>query len=835
MPQSEVAVTPSAEPTAAPTRPVRPAAGVPPRGRSPGVAPAAPAAPRFELLWATAVYALVTLALGFPALAGQFLVNPRSDQYIAGYAFREFAAATMRAGEGFPLWNPYLFGGMPYVAAMHGDTFYPTFVLRAFMPTDAAMTWGFMIHVVLAGLFTFVFLRRAVGLGFYGALVGGLAYAAGGNVAGLVSPGHDGKLYVSALLPLVLFFVHRGVRDGRAWSWGALALSVTLAILTPHPQLVQYLLLVAGAYGLYAAFGRAADGVALPRPVALRRLGLAAGAVALGFLGSAIQYWPVMEYTAWSPRAGGKDWEHAISYSMPPEELLNTYLPQFTGILDRYWGRNGIHFHSEYLGASVLALAGLAFGSDVGGRRRPVWFWTGVLVAATLWALGGYTPFYSIVYAIVPGTKYFRAPSTMLYVVSFAAAVLAAMGTDRALAGALRTRYVVGWLGAGLLIAVLATTGALDNVGLAFAPAQLAPLVEENSTAVTLGAWRSLLVVAAALGALWAGTRGRIRPAVAGVIVTGVIGLDLWSVVRQYWQFVGPASQTFASDPVVDYLRVQSDSGRVMPLPLGEGAPVTPRDPYLTGDALMAHRVRQTLGYHGNELGRYQQLYGGERERASIANPNFWRLTNTRFILTNAPELPVPGAARVAGPARNAVGSMQYLFRLPGDLPPAWVTPLAVKAPDENVLATVLDPRFDPARVALFDTAAAVTTQPVPAQLPEALELKARVSSRGPGRIAIALDRPAPAGAALVVSENYYPGWTARVDGQPAPVGRVDHTLVGVGLPSGARTIELLFTSPRYNRGKGITIAVVLLSFALVAAGAAFDRRRDRDPGGLAT
>jgi hypothetical protein len=105
---------------------------------------------------------------------------------------------------------------------------------------------------------------------------------------------------------------------------------------------------------------------------------------------------------------------------MPPEELVNTYLPQFSGILDRYAGRNGIHFHSEYLGASVLALVGLAFGRG-GGPRRAVWFWTGVLVVSTLWALGGFTPFYSIVYAIVPGTKYFRAPSTMLYVVSFAA------------------------------------------------------------------------------------------------------------------------------------------------------------------------------------------------------------------------------------------------------------------------------------------------------------------------------------------------------------------------------------------------------------------------------
>jgi hypothetical protein len=58
----------------------------------------------------------------------------------------------MRQGGGFPLWNPYLMGGLPYVAAMHGDTFYPTFLLRAVLPTDAAMTWGYMLHVVLAAL-----------------------------------------------------------------------------------------------------------------------------------------------------------------------------------------------------------------------------------------------------------------------------------------------------------------------------------------------------------------------------------------------------------------------------------------------------------------------------------------------------------------------------------------------------------------------------------------------------------------------------------------------------------------------------------------------------------
>jgi hypothetical protein len=70
------------------------------------------------------------------------------------------------------------------------------------LPTDVAMTWGFILHVFLAGCFMYLFLRAALGLGFFGAPVGGLAYMMDGNVAGLVSPGHDGKLFVAALLPL---------------------------------------------------------------------------------------------------------------------------------------------------------------------------------------------------------------------------------------------------------------------------------------------------------------------------------------------------------------------------------------------------------------------------------------------------------------------------------------------------------------------------------------------------------------------------------------------------------------------------------------------------------
>ena len=779
-------------------------------------------APRFALGWASLVYAIAVMMLAYPALAGGFLVNPHSDQYIAGFAFREFAAQFMRAYGGFPQWNPYLYGGMPYIAAMHGDIFYPTFLLRLVLPTDVAMTWSFIIHVFLAGLFSYVFLR-ACGLGFFGALAGGLAYMIGGNVAGLVSPGHDGKLYISALLPLSLLLVMRGVHDGRRWAWGLLAIVIGLAVLSPHPQLLQYMLLMAGAFGLYIAFAEF-GGVKLARPVALRRLGLAAVSVVVGGAIGAIQYLPVREYVPFSPRAGGKGWEHAVSYSMPPEELVNTYLPQFTGMLDKYWGRNGIHFHSEYIGAVVLVLAGLGFGwAATRGGRKFTWFWLGALIVSLLWALGGYTPFYHIVYAIIPGTKFFRAPSTMLYVVSFCVAILAACGMDRVVSGGVRRRYLIGWLAASLLFAVLGALGGLTNIATTIAGAERADWVLENAPDLALGAIRSFAFVAITLGLIWAISSDRISQRVGAGLIVAAAAIDLWTIERAYWMFSPRASTLYATDETIQYVKKQPQPARVIPLPLG--GDLARGDPFLRpggqANGLMIDSVRSALGYHGNQLGRYNELLGDGQQ---IANPNFWALTNSRYWLTNGDSLPIPGVRRVVGPVRNAAGSMVYLFELPGDNSLAWLAPVVVKAPDDQVLNTVLDPRFDVRRAALFDTAAPVTGRSVSA-LPEPLTTRVTVTRYEPGRISLALDAPSPAGAALLVAENYYPGWTATVNGQAAKLGRADLTIIGVELPEGSRTVELRFDSAPYHTGKTITLISLALATMWWLVGAFAERR----------
>ena len=90
-----------------------------------------------------------------------------------------------------------------------------------------------------------------------------------------------------------------------------------------------------------------------------------------------------------------------------------------------------------------------------------------------------------------------------------------------------------------------------------------------------------------------------------------------------------------------------------------------------------------------------------------------------------------------------------------------------------------------------------------------------------PGHIALTLSDAAPADSALVVSENFYPGWRAKIDGKPATVERADLTLMGIPLPAGARKVELDFSSDTYKEGKAITLAALALAILAALAGAA--------------
>jgi uncharacterized membrane protein YfhO len=77
-----------------------------------------------------------------------------------------------------------------------------------------------------------------------------------------------------------------------------------------------------------------------------------------------------------------------------------------------------------------------------------------------------------------------------------------------------------------------------------------------------------------------------------------------------------------------------------------------------------------------------------------------------------------------------------------------------------------------------------------------------------------------------MISENWYPGWQATVDGKATEVGKAAVSLMGIALPAGARMIELSFVNPAYETGKRVTWGAVALALLLLGVGLLMDRRQ---------
>lgn len=770
--------------------------------------PTPPYEPRRPALMAGMVCVLAAFTLCWPMLQGRFLLG--DDQYVAGYGFRLFGAEMFHATGRIPEWNPYLFGGLPYIAAQHGDIFYPTAWLRWVLPIDTAMNLGFFAHIVLAGL-TMYALLRALGAAWTGALVGGLSYELTGIVASLVRPGHDGKLFVSALSPLVLLALLRAIRDRRPSGYAMLAVVVGLCMLSPHYQMTYYLLVAAALWTLYLVFLDPARPAGLRWPV---ELALAFAAVLLGLAISAIQVLPFLQYIPFSPRAAGGPsggWEYATLFSMPPEEIVTTVLPQFNGVLEGYWGRNFFKLHTEYLGAAVVALAVVGLGDR--GRRRTIQALGAIAVLFLLVAFGGHTPFYRLWYEVMPMMKKVRAPGMAFFLVALPVAAFAGFGADRLLRREVPLRSLVVPLAVLGGIALLGVMGILQSGATVLASADQAARVAANAPALRLGALRLLAATLVAGAICWSVWRGRLTGGLAAAALAAVVVADNWSVDRQFFAFREPAAQVFRDDEVTTRLRSEKKPFRVLDVGVYQGS------------YLMAHDIQTMLGYHGNEVRFYDELLGGKGQWRFAGNPALLDLLSVRYLLLPQAQA-VPGFHEVLGPVPTTPGTPAVLLARDTIPPYVRVLPGAAKLPDDQVVATVIDPRFPYDALALYPDTASVSPEPIRAgQLPPPSNVRATLADWAPGRMRIILEGNDPKPAYLLVSETWYPDWHARVDGKPAALLRADHALLSVVVPPGAREVTLDFSSAAYARGKLVTLGALLVALALVLVPALRARR----------
>jgi len=668
----------------------------------------------------------------------------------------------------------------------------------------------------VAGLFMYLFLRR-LGTSWLGGVVGGVAYQLSGILISLPNPGHDGKLFVSTLLPLAFLALHAGMRERRLWGFGLLALVVGLSLLSPHVQMTYYLLVASGLFALYCALGEPDQGP-LKRRIGL--LALALAAVVVGFGIATPQFLPFMEYLPYSPRAEGyHGFEASASYAIPWDHIPELFAAGFTGEGGSYWGSNPLKLHSEYLGLPVIALAVLGAADR---RRRLVWWLGGIGLLFLLICLGGGTPFYRVWWSVMPFVKQTRAPGMAFYVVAFVTAVFAALGIGRLERGE-GQRPIRVWLGVAAILALLALSGGFGSLAVAIAPAGNADAARALAGPIRMGALVGAVALAAVFGLALARQAQRIPVWTFALTLPLIVGADLWRDGRHFWSYKPPARDgLYREDALVARLHQQSLPYRVLDLTAVMGAGAYPLN------VLQGHGVPQVLGYFSFELRYYDELLGRQDGWGFLLeSTRLWDLLAVQFVIT-PDSMTLPGYHRTLGPVETGAGGRAYLYEADSLVPYARVVPAAVKVDERQIPATLADPRlpgFD--RVVLVPPSAA-DGLPSLSDWPPPSSARARFTAWRPGAMTIELD-PAPQAASyLLVSENWYVDWRATVDGEPADVLRGDYSLITVPVPAGARRVELTYRSAKYARGKAIAFVALLTVFSSVLVGAVQQRRRSR-------
>lgn len=719
------------------------------------------------------------------------------DVIRAHVPWRMLYSAALRSGE-IPFWNPYSFGGMPFLAYNQTGVLYPFNLLFVVLPLEPAFVGFLMLHQFLSGLGMYLLLRRFMVAP--AALTGALAWMCCGFLTAWL-------LWLStsataAWLPWCLLAADWAITSGRRRAVGALALVVGLNVLAGHPQYAFYNFLMLGVYALWRV---------LVLPVhwreRVRRLALLGGGGMLGLLLVAAQVLPTLELLSYNTRSA-LSVADMIEAAPPLAQMITLVLPYWFGDVQTYAGAGNIVEFTGYIGVTSLVLAALALLRPGLHRRHAVWFFAllSVLVLSLV-----YGSALHVLLSYLPGYTSFRGVQRWYGVWSLAAAALVGWGVEALLLARGWRRRVLGGGLAGLLMAsgLVLLTG---DLGVPFVPQPWqSPLFTREHIAEllpTAGWWAGGLALAG-LALLLARRDTRVAAGLACVPAL-LIGAELLHFSGSYLPVSPPSG--YPLTPGLQFLRDHRAAGRIarfdesavdLPLLTNTAIVFGLEDVHGYG-SFSLDRFNRVIGLIEPE--RYRQVavdnaFGGFTNPESLRSPLFDMLGVAFMLSTEPPVGAQPGwSLAYSGPDMT-------IYRNDEVLPRGFVVGRAVVQPTAGQQrAALANPAFSPGEEAVLPEAPSTPLDPRAAgevqvlrQTVNTLELAATVQA-APGRAGL-----------LVLQQNAYPGWTARVDGQAAPLLLVNTSMQGLLLPAGTHQITLRFVPSFF----GVYAAVSLLALAV--------------------
>ena len=738
---------------------------------------------RRETLAAIAILALVVAASYWKltAMQGVLITDDifTSDIMNDGFPYRFYLGEALKGGQ-LPLWYPPVYGGFPLLARAEAGICYPLNILLFWLLDPyVALNAVILLTVLTAGIGMY-FYAREIGAGFHGALLAGFAFAYSGFMVSHLK--HLSMVNSACWFPLGLLAIERGLRDGPAGPGerrkrirALLLLGVVFSLqnLSGHIQIAYYSALAYCAYYGARLYSRwRAQKSALRSPRALVRMGLTGwfvAAMGAGTLIGAVQLVPTYELVQRSQRAGGVTLSYATEFPYDTDMFWSFFYPSVCGEPGRASYRGDGIFWEDYgyVGIVTVILAAVALFREY--RSPHVRLIAVSAILAYLLVLGKNTPVYAIAYDAVPMMKYFRFPTRLLFLVDAALAVMGGIGLNHIVAPKAESRRS----GAERYVAPAAAT-----LILCIAVADLMFFQLRQNAIVGVDAWRSPPRTAGMLS----GEAGAYRIFTLGAELTHI---------NAYQKSAGWEG-TLA--PYIDQREYIQPSLNVLygfSTPNGYAqltpAPVVEVWGDQNGPGLFTSLSRPSGGYF-------------------IVRPPFKKLLGLHNVRTILSPLPIYGEQFVP---RGNVGEVR-LYDNTDVLPRAFVVgAYRVASNEKESLSLMAADEFRPAREAiLFEDPRIVPHDSIRAS---ATIVSYRVND-------VSVETRSSDAGILVLSDTFYPGWQAEVDGSPSALLRANHTMRAVVVPAGTHTVRFLFRPESVRLGGlltalGIAAMVVLMVF----------------------
>ncbi|MFA3783652.1 YfhO family protein [Melioribacteraceae bacterium 4301-Me] len=755
--------------------------------------------------------------------------------------------------EGFSLWNPYLFCGMPayaistelrwwdFIGAIYS---YGKYLFSAIFSLEYSAS---VFNLILIALTSFIFMRSQKASLLLSLLVG-FATSFSTGILLFLFIGHVTKMISLAAFPLILMMLLKFNEKIRFLDFLLMVIFLHFLVFGAHVQIIYYVFMSIGIFYLFYFIRSIVKKENQLIKQLIKSVGLFVAATLIAMLLSFDSYAQLWEYSKYSTRGtkslieeqqkstdkGSSDfYEYATNWSFSPEEMMTFIVPSFYGSgrmtykgelsnnqpveINTYFGQMPFVDVPMYMGIVIFFLA--LFAIITKWKNPFIQYLTLISILYIIISFGKNFPvLFNLLFYYFPFFDKFRVPSMILAIVQMVFPILAGYG----IMSLIEMRKTKDFSKEKLLKNTALVFGVLFVLSILFQSAISDWYIQHIQAAGEKGqrlqqifgfladTFTGDLIIGLALITLtftiaFVYLRNKLSTDSLVLFLLIFVLFDLLRIGCRGAEYVNKTSfdQIFTEPDYIKAIKEQNDKEpyRILNLKkegLGNLSQNSNFNVYFL--------EQDFYGYSAVKPRTYQDFM----DIVGPANPTLWRMLNVKYLVFDN-KVNIPGFELISSSQQT------FVYKNTDVLPRAYFVDSVSSKPMLEILNMVKNNSFDPKRVAFLEDVTLKIDEP---------DSSAFVKITHYGESRIELQAKASGNNFLFLGDTYYPkGWKAFIDGAETTIYKTNHGFRGIVVPKGEHKIIFIYEPKSFYIGKYLSLILSVLILIVIVGIIFFDNK----------